>query len=206
MNWFDIYYSYLEGCQEFNQQQQPESGWEWHHILPRCLFGDQEPGIWLTKQQHAVASAYQTLAFQTCCVCGWHFKDLTNSLRDLVKPLYKVGYTNRTPEEMQEHGRLGASLQSVEHKSKAGKKGVKAAQRYWAQQTPKARSLNGARAGSGNKGVGGDCRVPGGTKAMSLRYEDPDHPELGHHSAATLARMQRARNYPSTPSNRRKVS
>lgn len=37
------------------------------------------------------------------------------------------------------------------------------------------------------------------------KYEDPDHPELGRHSAGTLARMQKCRGFPSEPSNRVKV-
>jgi hypothetical protein len=73
----DIYYRYLEECRNFNELNDlPEAGWEWHHILPKCLFDDQPPGLWLTKEQHAKASVLQSYAFKTCCVTGWMKKHL----------------------------------------------------------------------------------------------------------------------------------
>ena len=73
----ELYYGYLEGCRIFNELNAlPEKGWEWHHTLPQCLFGDQPFGLWLTKEQHAIASVLQSYAFGTCCVTGWMKKDL----------------------------------------------------------------------------------------------------------------------------------
>jgi hypothetical protein len=40
----------------------------------------------------------------------------------------------------------------------------------------------------------------------SVKYVDPDHPELGEHSAGTLAMMQKRRGFPSGPDNRVKVT
>ena len=45
----------------------------------------------------------------------------------------------------------------------------------------------------------------GGPIAMAQKYVDPDHLELGAHSAATLSRMQRARNFPHQKENRVKL-
>lgn len=46
----------------------------------------------------------------------------------------------------------------------------------------------------------------GGSKTTnSQRWVDPDHPELGEHSAPTLARMQKRRGYPHGEENRLKV-
>jgi hypothetical protein len=42
-------------------------------------------------------------------------------------------------------------------------------------------------------------------KLNGTRYYDPDHPELGEHSAGTLSMMQRRRGFPSGPDNRVKV-
>ena len=68
----ELYYGYLQGCRDFNELNGlPEEGWEWHHTLPQCLFGDQPFGLWLTKEQHAIASVLQSYAFGTCCVTGW---------------------------------------------------------------------------------------------------------------------------------------
>jgi hypothetical protein len=47
--------------------------------------------------------------------------------------------------------------------------------------------------------------VKGAAKVNSTMYYDPDHPELGHKSAPTLASMQKNRGYPHGPENRRRV-
>jgi hypothetical protein len=41
--------------------------------------------------------------------------------------------------------------------------------------------------------------------AMSQRYEDPDHPELGQKAAPVLVRMQKSRGYPHGPENRVRI-
>lgn len=189
MTYFDIYYAYLEGCAEFNQQQCIEKGWEWHHTLPQCLYGDQPIGLWLTREQHAIASAYQTLAFNTCCICGWHLKQCPSNLRSLVNPFWlraqgergrkaagkgaqtckerRIGAQFLPTELRRVYGRKGAQNQSREDKSKAGKKGS--------------------------------------SNTNSQLWEDPDHPELGLKNAGALVRLQRSRGYPSAPLNRRRV-
>lgn len=51
-------------------------------------------------------------------------------------------------------------------------------------------------------------REVGKKVAVSLnntKYYDPDHPEIGEHSAGTLAMMQRRRGFPCGPENRVKV-
>jgi hypothetical protein len=85
-DWFELYYRFLEGCREFNEGSLPEKGWEEHHILPQCLFGEETPTIWLSYEQHCVASGYQTLAFNTCCFYGKHLQ----CMPDWMKPLVKI--------------------------------------------------------------------------------------------------------------------
>jgi hypothetical protein len=45
----------------------------------------------------------------------------------------------------------------------------------------------------------------GGKTAISQKWKDPDHPELGEHSAPTLAQMQKRRGYPHGKENRVRV-
>ena len=81
----ELYYGYLEGCRIFNELNAlPEKGWEWHHTLPQCLFGDQPFGLWLTKEQHAIASVLQSYAFGTCCVTGMMKKHLPEKWHKFV--------------------------------------------------------------------------------------------------------------------------
>ncbi len=81
----NLYYRYLEGCRNFNELNDlPEKGWEWHHTLPQCLFGDQPIGLWLTKEQHAKASVLQSYAFGVCCVTGMMKKHLPEGWKKSV--------------------------------------------------------------------------------------------------------------------------
>jgi hypothetical protein len=109
MDFFEIYYSYLEGCSNYNQHQSPEPGWEWHHTLPRCLFGDIRIGLWLTKEQHARASVLQTLAFNKCCITRFHRKHLPEGWWDLAKEQYgalNAGKPQKMLEALKKSGRL----------------------------------------------------------------------------------------------------
>jgi hypothetical protein len=45
----------------------------------------------------------------------------------------------------------------------------------------------------------------GGVVTSSQKWVDPDHPELGSHNAGNLVRMQKRRNLPCGPENRRKA-
>jgi hypothetical protein len=48
-------------------------------------------------------------------------------------------------------------------------------------------------------------RSQNGSKAMAMKYADPEHPELGTHPAPVLVRMQKKRGYPHGPENRVRV-
>jgi hypothetical protein len=89
MNYFDFYYAYLAQCKKENwaNMRDPDHDFmEWNHTLPQCLFGDQPVGQWLTKKQHAIASALQTLAFRTKCVGGFHKSLMPEKLWELCLP------------------------------------------------------------------------------------------------------------------------
>lgn len=87
MDYFDLYYAYLAQCEKENwaNMRDPNHDYmEWNHTLPQCIFGDQPIGQWLTIEQHAVASALQTLVFKTLCHCGWHKKHIPLLLWELA--------------------------------------------------------------------------------------------------------------------------
>jgi hypothetical protein len=83
MDYFELYYAYLAWCENDNwaNMRDPNHDFmEWNHTLPQCIFGDQPVGQWLTIEQHAIASALQTLAYRRNCLCAWHKKHLPSSL------------------------------------------------------------------------------------------------------------------------------
>lgn len=91
MDYFELYYAYLAWCEKDNwaNYRDPNHDFmEWNHTLPRCKFGDQPIGQWLTIKQHAIASALQTLAFKYKCVCPWHKNKMPLILWELCLEYY----------------------------------------------------------------------------------------------------------------------
>jgi len=91
MDYFDLYYAYLAQCEKENwaNMRDPNHDYmEWNHTLPQCIFGDQPLGQWLTIEQHAIASALQTLAWKVGCLCGMHKKYMPSLLWELCMPYY----------------------------------------------------------------------------------------------------------------------
>ena len=118
-DWFDVYYHYLEGCKTFNELNDlPEKGWEWHHSLPQHIFGDTPVGVWLTKSQHAIATAYQTLAFNRNFLCRWHLKLLPAPIYEIVLPLYSAHCKSLGSQ----YGSKGGKTQPREVKQANGRK------------------------------------------------------------------------------------
>jgi len=90
---------------------------EWNHFLPKCIFGDQPIGHWLTLKQHAIASALQTLAFNKCVVCPWHVKYLPSQLWEVVLPIYSKDKSKLASETNRKHKGEPIGLQSLEYKN-----------------------------------------------------------------------------------------
>ena len=59
--------------------------------------------------------------------------------------------------------------------------------------------------GTGVWGIPAEVKRQNGQLTMTYRYHDPDHPELGLHSAPVLVRMQKRRGYPHGPENRVRI-
>jgi hypothetical protein len=91
MDYFDLYYLYLSKCEKsnwINLRDPNHDDMEWNHTLPQCIFKGHGPGQWLTMEQHAIASALQTLAFGHNCMCGMHKKHMPDWLWNLCVPYY----------------------------------------------------------------------------------------------------------------------
>ena len=92
-SYWDLYVAYVHKCVVDNWANDIDPAhyeMEWNHFLPQCIFGDQPIGHWLTKRQHAIASALQTLAFNRNCMFGWHKKYLPPCLCQEVWTYYII--------------------------------------------------------------------------------------------------------------------
>jgi hypothetical protein len=109
MDYFEFYYAYLAQCERDNwaNMRDPNHDYmEWNHTLPQCIFGDQPVGQWLTIEQHAIASALQTLAFDWDLLCGWHWKYLPLELKEKAKETYsRVRSERRTGKNNHQYGK-----------------------------------------------------------------------------------------------------
>lgn len=184
MNYFEIYYAYLAWCEKNNwaNMRDPNHDFmEWNHTLPQCMFGDQPVGQWLTKEQHAIASALQTLCFDRSCLFGTHFSFLPPYLRELVKEVRLR--TRFTPEYQSRMGKRGG---------KAGKGKPKKFTEETLADLP--RRLEIARNSRTSEGLARGGRVTGpinGKRAMSYRFQCTITGFIS--TAPALARYQKAR-------------
>jgi hypothetical protein len=200
MDYFEFYYAYLAQCERDNwaNMRDPNHDYmEWNHTLPQCIFGDQPVGQWLTIEQHAIASALQTLAWKRNCTCGWHFRHIPSELLDLVKPFYT------------ENSRKGSENQSLEHKSAGGKIGGPRGWKTCKEKqvgvfNPDNRKEWSRKGGKKNAETGHLVRIAqsGGLASGKAKWIDPDHPELGAHHHVTLMKLQRDNGYPDLKENR----
>lgn len=97
---------------------------EWNHFWPQSIFGDWPVGQWLTKKQHAIASALQTLVFKENCMCAWHKKYLSPKLIELAWPYYRSSARERLKRihsKKDENGKSLRALKLHEKKDENGK-------------------------------------------------------------------------------------
>jgi len=90
-SYWDLYVAYVNKCERENYANGIDPNhyeMEWNHWLPKTCFPDLPLGQYLTLNQHAIASALQTLALNKNCMCGWHKKHLPEKLLELAWPLY----------------------------------------------------------------------------------------------------------------------
>ena len=95
---WDLYIAYIAKCVRENDANglDPEHYYmEWNHWLPQCLFKGHGPGQWLTLQQHAIASALQTLGLKEKCMTGMMKEYLPEKLLELAWPYYCLAQSER---------------------------------------------------------------------------------------------------------------
>jgi hypothetical protein len=161
MDIFEIYFAFLQGCAEHNQHESPEEGWEWNHTLPRCLFGDQPVGQWLTLEQHTVASILQSEAFNHSCVWGGMKTSCPPQWLPLFEKWASVHGRRVALHENTERARLRESYtdERLKQKQEWGK----------TSHTPESRRDAGRRGGSAGKGNPGR-RVNNGKATNAQRW------------------------------------
>ena len=101
--YWDFYIIYIDKCVRENDANglDPEHYYmEWNHWLPKCLFKGHGPGQWLTLQQHAIASALQTLGLRENCMTGMMKKYLPDELLKLAWPYYCLAQSERMSGEL----------------------------------------------------------------------------------------------------------
>lgn len=113
-SYWDLYVAYIHKCVADNWANDVDPAhyeMEWNHFLPKCLFGDWPIGHYLTLKQHSIASALQSLALNTNCMCGWHKEYLPETLLQLAWPIYQGAARERLHKDKDTRGR---SIRGVE--------------------------------------------------------------------------------------------
>jgi hypothetical protein len=125
-SYWDLYVAYVNKCVRdnwINDIDPHHYEMEWNHFLPQCVFGDQPVGHYLLIEQHAIASALQTLALGKNCLCGWHKKHLPEILLNLSWKFYSKQSENNAVTLHSVKDEEGKSLVAVESgKRNKGKK------------------------------------------------------------------------------------
>ncbi len=148
-----------------------------------CLFLDPDTGEWVLEEFLGEWWFEKTKTLCSASIVGrnnvasGHLKKI-EGLGGKVALIKKVGIFGRSKEQHSEDskkaGRIGGKI--------GGRKG-------------------GLRSRTTKENLSRAGRI-GGVKSMSTLYLDPEHPELGLRSAATLTRMQIARGLPCGTNNR----
>ena len=157
-----------------------------HHPDPKCLGGTKTVPFW--RSDHEIHNVLQSMEFDHPCVYGWEKQYLVGEWEWLI-PHFAHYYSQR--------GVIGGG------KSRATKEQYSAAGRK-----------RGALVGASNRdrkrgicapGIASKAGKLGSKVTNSQKWEDPDNPELGVHSAPTLVQMQMRRGLPHEKFNRRQV-
>lgn len=114
--YWNLYVLHIERCVKenyINDIDPHHYEMEWNHFLPRNVFGDWPVGQWLTKKQHAIASALQTLVFKENCMFATHKSFLTPKLLELAWPYYCDSASKRLKKIHSQRDKNGKSLRAL---------------------------------------------------------------------------------------------
>jgi hypothetical protein len=204
-SYWDFYVAYVAKCVRDNRVNDIDPHhyqMEWNHTLPQCLFGDQPLGQYLTLQQHAIASALQTLALRKNCMCGWHKEYLPENLVELAWAYFetqcsdngkKTAVTNFTPEVCSENGKntIDSNLlpYCVENGKKTGPENVRNLLPYCVENGKKTGAENGRKTGASNGKKASKC-----TLVTDIETGDTFEFSSGREAALLLGLDRRALN------------
>lgn len=197
MDYFDLYYAYLSKCEKSNwiNLRDPNHDYmEWNHTLPQCMFKGHGPGQWLTIEQHAIASALQTLAFETNCLFGGMLKHLPEGLRLLCNPYFSRMCSLSKPVFTEEDIRQRSSRMRQRNLEMA-KSGTHPMQVE--QSSRKTREKTSAilldRASRGELWRQSEAGRAGATKENAKRVLNGTHNLLGKEAGERVSKRQKAR-------------
>jgi hypothetical protein len=145
--------------------------------------------------------------------CGWHKADPTLAMTPHSSAAGRVSGAKQYRDRL---GMFGRDYTKMVEDCRKGAEAVQAKLGPLLGLTPSEISEKNAKSaatqrdrGSGMFGMTKEAKTKRSREAVrktnSQRWVDPDHPELGAHSAGTLVMMQKRRNYPHGKSNRLRV-
>jgi hypothetical protein len=185
-SYWDLYVAYVHKCVADNWANDIDPAhynMEWNHFLPKCVFGDQPIGQWLTLKQHAIATALQTLALKRNCLMGLHLKYLPETLLEKVYPLF----TEFTRGNMYKGNAPGSPTLTPEQKSEYEDARMRGLRKCWEKPGPRAghtvgkQNLELSRGifDPANKEVMEEARRKGGTNGGRKSGKDNAEKGLG---------------------------
>ena len=181
-----------------------------HYPIPECRNGTETVKLW--SRDHAVHGFLQSEDLDQVCFHGFRRKT-DRALIEQHHPDY-LELCDRWFSEAQRRALQKAIEKDPEHQSKAGKttgrRNVESGHldRIRAMRDPvgvveRARKQGYVNVENGHlRRVASNGGKAGSKVVNSQKWADPDHPELGEHSAPTLSQMQRRRGYPHGKENR----
>ncbi len=153
--YWDLYVYYVKKCVRENYINDLDPNhyeMEFNHFWPKCIFGAWPVGQWLTKKQHAIASALQTLAFNRNCMYGKHKRYLPAKLLKLVWPHFceqSRKTVSKLHEEKDEKGRSLLALRSHREKDEQGRSilALNSVRKIHERKDERGKSLTAVKAG-----------------------------------------------------------
>ncbi len=111
----------------------------------------------------------------------------------------------KNPNHQSEAGSIGGRRLHEEKDEDGKSKRAKELGRMGCREKKRHSAIKNYESGIGIAGMSFEDKSLRSQRTMRQRYMDPDHPELGSHSAATLALIQKGKGYPHGKENRVRV-
>jgi hypothetical protein len=195
-------HEWVEQCQLKYRLEPLPNGEHWedaHYPVPECLGGTETVKLW--SRDHAVHGFLQSEELDQVCFHGYRRKT-DRAFIEVYYPEY-LKLCDQWFIKAQKRAFQSRVKKNPNCQSEAASVSAKL------QRSREPYEVQVARAASMRKKAKKEDLARGGlmtaSKINSQRWVDPDHPELGEHSAPTLTQMQKRRGYPHGKENRRQV-